>query len=55
MWKTIEEERVAGYEHRAPNKKQKKDQLGEGLHSPPSGSGCLLLNKITVKKIGSDN
>ena len=55
VWKTIEEERVAGYEHRAPNKKQKKDQIGEGVNSTSFGTGCLLLNKITVKKIGSDN
>jgi len=27
VWKTIEEERVTGYEHRAPNKKLKKEQL----------------------------
>jgi putative phage-type endonuclease len=26
VWKTIEEERVTGYEHRAPNRKVKKDQ-----------------------------
>ena len=25
VWKTIEEERISGYEHRAPNKKQKKE------------------------------
>jgi putative phage-type endonuclease len=44
VWKTIEEERVSGYEHRAPIKKPKKEQ--------PSGfveksQGCLLkFNKI---------
>ena len=26
VWKTIEQERVTGYEHRAPVKKAKKDQ-----------------------------
>jgi len=26
VWKTIEEERITGYEHRAPAKKQKKEQ-----------------------------
>jgi methyl coenzyme M reductase gamma subunit len=25
VWKIIEEERVTGYQHRAPNKKQKKE------------------------------
>jgi len=56
VWKTIEEERVTGYEHRAPNKKQKKEQIGElSAYGSNSTSGCLLLNKIIVKKIGSDN
>jgi hypothetical protein len=26
VWKIIEEERVTGYEHRAPNRKAKKEQ-----------------------------
>jgi hypothetical protein len=52
IWKTIEEERVTGYEHRAPNKKQKKEQIGElSAYGSNSTSGCLLLNKIIVKKL----
>jgi len=26
VWKTIEEERITGFQHRAPNKKPKKEQ-----------------------------
>jgi hypothetical protein len=52
VWKTIEQERISGYEHRAPNKKLKKDNgatnssLKPFLESSSSG-GCLLkFNKI---------
>lgn len=50
VWKTIEQERITGYEHRAPNKKLKKDagatSLKPFLESGSSG-GCLLkFNKI---------
>jgi putative phage-type endonuclease len=48
LWKTIETERVSGYEHRAPNRKQKKDNAIQ-LTTKPSG-GCLLqFNKETGK------
>jgi putative phage-type endonuclease len=52
IWKTIEEERISGYEHRAPNKKQKKDS---GEQTNNNSSGCLLnfnkeTGKITVVK-----
>jgi len=41
VWKIIEQERVTGYEHRAPVKKVKKDDATK--HFPPSGTqGCLL-------------
>jgi len=35
VWNIIEKERITGYEHRAPNKKQKikKDYVGENTHS----------------------
>lgn len=53
VWKIIEEERITGYEHRAPNRKQKKEPLkpfiNENINN--SNSGCLLLGKILVKKI----
>lgn len=39
VWKTIEEERVSGYEHRAPAKKQKKDVLKPFIEKE---QGCLL-------------
>jgi putative phage-type endonuclease len=41
VWKTIERERVSGYEHRAPTKRIKKETTNSGN----SFSGCLL--KIT--------
>jgi len=47
LWKTIEEERISGYEHRAPNRKQKK--INEQTNNNTS-SGCLLnFNKETGK------
>jgi putative phage-type endonuclease len=46
VWKIIEEERVTGYEHRAPNKKPKKETVKPFIE--PASSGCLLkFNKIT--------
>ena len=43
VWKIIEEERVTGYEHRAPNKKPKKEPFKPFVES----QGCLLkFNKI---------
>ena len=48
LWSTIEKERVSGYEHRAPNRRQKKDNNVD-LMTKPSG-GCLLqFNKDTGK------
>ena len=45
VWKTIEEERITGYEHRAPNKKLKKESLKQ--HITNENQGCLLkFNKI---------
>jgi len=42
-WQIIEKERITGYEHRAPNKKFKKD-----TYSPPIGGKGCLLNIIKV-------
>jgi putative phage-type endonuclease len=39
VWKIIEEERVSGYEHRAPAKKQRKDALKPVIEKE---QGCLL-------------
>jgi putative phage-type endonuclease len=57
IWSIIEKERVSGYEHRAPNRKQKKDSID--LTTKPSG-GCLLqfnkeTGKITVIKKDVEN
>ena len=38
VWKTIEYERINGYEHRAPNRKRKEE---------PKKTGCLLNIKVT--------
>jgi putative phage-type endonuclease len=57
IWTTIEQERISGYEHRAPNRKQKKEIL-ENTTKP--SSGCLLqfnkeTGKITVVKKDTEN
>jgi putative phage-type endonuclease len=54
LWKIIELERKTGYEHRAPNKKQKKELNVLDLKTNES-TGCLLkfnkeTGKITVVK-----
>lgn len=57
IWSIIEKERVSGYEHRAPNRKPKKETID--LTTKPSG-GCLLqfnkeTGKITVVKKEPEN
>jgi hypothetical protein len=57
IWNTIERERITGYEHRSPNRRQKKE-LSEIMSKP--SSGCLLqfnkeTGKITVIKKDIDN
>jgi putative phage-type endonuclease len=45
VWKTIEAERITGYEHRGPVKKQKKEPLKPFVEQ--ESQGCLLkFNKI---------
>lgn len=45
IWKIIEEERVTGYEHRAPIRKIKKEK--DNVEKPfINDNGCLLLSKI---------
>ena len=48
VWKTIEEERITGYEHRAPAKKPKKEPFKPFVNT--ESKGCLLkvikINKI---------
>ena len=49
FWKIIEKERVEGSQHRAPNRKQKKEDT-IGISGSPIAQGCLLnLNKETGK------
>jgi hypothetical protein len=46
VWKIIEDERITGYDHRAPNKKPKKD-TGLKPFINNETNGCLLnFNKI---------
>jgi putative phage-type endonuclease len=40
VWKIIEEERITGYEHRSPNKKQKKEEFKPFINT--KCSGCFL-------------
>jgi hypothetical protein len=45
VWKTIETERITGFEHRAPVKKQKKEPFKPFVEK--ESQGCLLkFNKI---------
>lgn len=46
IWATIEKERISGYEHRAPNRKQKKDA---------NTSNMSITNFITINGISSSN
>jgi hypothetical protein len=41
VWKIIEQERVSGYEHRAPVKKVKKEE-GSKPFTSTGTQGCLL-------------
>lgn len=47
VWKTILAERISGYEHRAPNKKAKKESLKPFVDT--TSSGCLL--NLFFKKV----
>jgi len=42
VWKTIEQERISGYEHRAPVKKQKKEQPTKSYIDSNKEEMCLL-------------
>lgn len=57
LWSIVVKERVSGYEHRAPNRKQKKELIEI---TAKESSGCLLqfnkeTGKITVVKKESEN
>jgi putative phage-type endonuclease len=47
VWKIIEEERVTGYAHRAPNKKQRKEPTKPFVDQP--AQGCLLYFTKVIK------
>ena len=47
VWKIIEEERVTGYAHRAPNKKQRKESAKPFVDQP--AQGCLLYFTKVIK------
>ena len=47
VWKIIEEERVTGYAHRAPNKKQRKEPNKPFVDQP--AQGCLLYFTKVIK------
>jgi putative phage-type endonuclease len=51
VWKIIEEERITGYTHRAPNKKVKKEMGKPVINIEPGG--CLLINKVI--KVNPEN
>jgi hypothetical protein len=52
VWKIIEEERITGYEHRAPNRKPKKEVSKPLINNDSlQGQGCLLTHHFTVKKL----
>jgi putative phage-type endonuclease len=48
VWKTVELERVTGYEHRAPNRKPKRESVKPTVSD--NYQGCLLT-KFIVKKL----
>ena len=52
IWKTIEYERIHGYDHRAPNKKPKKD-TGLKPFINNESNGCLL-NFTKIVKLDND-
>jgi putative phage-type endonuclease len=60
LWTIVEKERVSGYEHRAPNRKQKRDRENSIDLTTKSSGGCLLqfnkeTGKITVIKREADD
>jgi putative phage-type endonuclease len=49
IWKIIEEERISGYEHRAPNRKPKKPLFTEENKNNTENECLLNINKETGK------
>jgi putative phage-type endonuclease len=61
IWSIIEKERVSGYQHRAPNKREnvKKENIVDFMTKPVNNGGCLLqfnkeTSKITIAKLDID-
>lgn len=48
VWKIIEEERVTGYEHRAPNKKPKKEQISKPYISQNNANETCFLKVVKL-------
>jgi len=48
VWKIIEEERVTGYEHRAPNKKPKKEQIAKPYISQNNANETCFLKVVKL-------
>lgn len=62
LWQTVEKERVSGYEHRAPNRRQKRENSIDltTKTNDPNVNRCLLqfnkeTGKITVVKKDTDS
>jgi putative phage-type endonuclease len=55
VWKIIEEERITGYEHRAPIKKTKKETGYKPFVSPSSQPSGCLLNFTKIVKLDTTN
>jgi hypothetical protein len=49
VWKTIEEERKTGYEHRAPSRKNKVDTVKPYVSKQNEHGGCLLKFSKIIK------
>jgi putative phage-type endonuclease len=48
VWKIIEEERVTGYEHRAPNKKPKKEQISKPYITQNNANETCFLKVVKL-------
>ena len=53
VWKIIEKERISGYEHRAPNRKTKKEDIKDYVNK--SSFGCLIQTNKDLENKYSEN
>ena len=57
IWKTIEEERITGYEHRAPKKKVAKNQIDVSINSDLNSysvKNMPVVNRMCLIKLDED-